>query len=233
MNTNTATEYRNLPLAVLTESSTNPRRIFEDSALKELAASIRSQGVLSPLLVRPLTDQSFEIVAGARRYRATQMVEAPTVPVRIVNLSDAEALGAQLIENLQRSQLLNVQLNSLTATISLLDEGGTVPFIARYRKEVTRAFDEVKIRDIDVKENLCRKGFCLIHVLDNRSRKTRGKVDCARSEAADHGNAEAPFQLGHLYAVGQGLEHDYTESPLDSSGRSSRPRTGTTRTQAP
>ena len=51
MNTNTATEYRNLPLAVLTESATNPRRIFEDSALKELAESIRSQGVLSPLLV--------------------------------------------------------------------------------------------------------------------------------------------------------------------------------------
>src|ERR1700677_5154705 len=86
MNTNTATEYRNLPLAVLTESSTNPRRIFEDSALKELAESIRSQCVLSPLLVRPLTDQSFEIIAGARRYRAAQMAEAPTVPVRIVNL---------------------------------------------------------------------------------------------------------------------------------------------------
>jgi ParB family transcriptional regulator, chromosome partitioning protein len=102
MNTNTATEYRNLPLAVLTESATNPRRNFEDSALKELAESIRSQGVLSPLLVRPLTDQSFEIVAGARRYRAAQMAEAPTVPVRIVNLTDAEALEAQLIENLQR-----------------------------------------------------------------------------------------------------------------------------------
>jgi uncharacterized protein len=51
-----------------------------------------------------------------------------------------------------------------------------------------------------------------MHVLDNRSRKTRGKVDRARSEAADHGNAEAQFQLGHLYAVGQGLEHDYPES---------------------
>ena len=96
------TEYRNLPLAVLTESKTNPRRIFEDAALKELAASIRSQGVLSPLLVRPLNDRSFEIVAGARRYRAAQMAESETIPVRIVNLTDAEALEAQLIENLQR-----------------------------------------------------------------------------------------------------------------------------------
>jgi ParB family chromosome partitioning protein len=102
MNTQTATEYRNLPLNVLIESTTNPRRIFEDEALKELAESIRVQGVLSPLLVRPVTEQSFEIVAGARRYRAAQMAEAATVPVRIVNLTDAEAMEAALIENLQR-----------------------------------------------------------------------------------------------------------------------------------
>jgi ParB family chromosome partitioning protein len=97
-----ATEYRNLPLSILTESKANPRHIFEDAALKELADSIRSQGVLSPLLVRPLNERSFEIVAGARRYRAAQMAESETVPVRIVNLTDAEALEAQLIENLQR-----------------------------------------------------------------------------------------------------------------------------------
>ncbi len=100
-NTN-ATEYRNLPLALLTESTTNPRRVFEDAALQELAASIRSQGVLSPLLVRPLNERSFEIVAGARRYRAAQMAEVATVPVRIVNLTDAETLEAQLVENLLR-----------------------------------------------------------------------------------------------------------------------------------
>jgi ParB family chromosome partitioning protein len=90
MNPNTTTEYRNLPLNVLTESTTNPRRIFSDVALKELAESIRVQGVLSPLLVRPLTGQNFEIVAGARRYRAAQIAEAATVPVRIV--TDAIAL---------------------------------------------------------------------------------------------------------------------------------------------
>jgi ParB/RepB/Spo0J family partition protein len=67
---------------------------LEDSALKELAESLRTQDVLSPLLVRPLTDQSFEIVAGARRYRAAQMAEALTVPVRIVNLTGAGARGA-------------------------------------------------------------------------------------------------------------------------------------------
>jgi|GEM_PF-258011 len=100
-----ATEYRNVSLALLNESKTNPRRTFEETALKELAASIRTQGVLSPLLVRPLTENGFEIVAGARRYRAAQLAEQSTVPVRIVNLSDAAALEAQLVENLIRSEI--------------------------------------------------------------------------------------------------------------------------------
>jgi ParB family transcriptional regulator, chromosome partitioning protein len=100
-----ATEYRNVSLSLLNESKTNPRRTFEATALKELAESIRSQGVLSPLLVRPLTENGFEIIAGARRYRAAQMAEQSTVPVRIVNLSDAAALEAQLVENLIRSEI--------------------------------------------------------------------------------------------------------------------------------
>ncbi|MCU1324222.1 MAG: parB-like partition protein [Acidobacteriaceae bacterium] len=99
------TEYRDVTLALLNESKTNPRRTFEEVALKELASSIRTQGVLSPLLVRPLTENGFEIIAGARRYRAAQMAEVPTVPVRIVHLSDAAALEAQLVENLVRSEI--------------------------------------------------------------------------------------------------------------------------------
>ena len=92
-------EYRSVPISILVESATNPRRIFEDSALKELAESIRSQGVLSPLLVRPLTDQSFEIVAGARRYRAAQIAGPKSdVAHELVALGDqvvhAEAGGA-------------------------------------------------------------------------------------------------------------------------------------------
>jgi ParB family chromosome partitioning protein len=100
-----ATEYRNVSLALLNESKTNPRRTFEPTALSELASSIRTQGVLSPLLVRPLTENGFEIIAGARRYRAAQIAEVPTVPVRIVHLSDAAALEAQLVENLIRSEI--------------------------------------------------------------------------------------------------------------------------------
>ena len=98
MNTQTINEYRDLPIALLTESKTNPRRTFEENSLRELAESIRTQGVLAPLLVRPITEQGFEVVFGARRFRAAQMAEAATVPVRIKNLTDAEALEAQLVE---------------------------------------------------------------------------------------------------------------------------------------
>jgi ParB family transcriptional regulator, chromosome partitioning protein len=134
MNTATtanATEYRNLPLALLTESKTNPRRTFEDDSLKELAESIRTQGILSPLLVRPTTEQGFEIVFGARRYRAAQMAEAATVPVRIKNLTDAEALEAQLIENLQRRDVHPMEeANGFRALLNLEEQKYSVEQIA-------------------------------------------------------------------------------------------------------
>ena len=101
MNTAT-TEYRNLPLNVLTESKTNPRHIFEDGALRELAESIRANGVIQPLLVRPSTEQDFEVVVGARRFRAAKIAEQPDAPCRIAVLTDAEVLEIQLVENLQR-----------------------------------------------------------------------------------------------------------------------------------
>jgi ParB family transcriptional regulator, chromosome partitioning protein len=94
-------EYRDLPILSLTESPANPRRVFEDAALSELAASIKTQGVLSPLLVRA-KGSSFEIVAGARRYRAAQLAGLDSVPVRIVELTDAQALETSIVENLQR-----------------------------------------------------------------------------------------------------------------------------------
>ena len=100
-----ATEYRDLPLSLLNESKSNPRKLFDEAALQELAGSIRSQGVLSPLLVRPLTENGFEIVFGARRYRAAQLAEQETLPVRIKHMTDAEVIEAQLVENLIRAEI--------------------------------------------------------------------------------------------------------------------------------
>jgi len=95
-------EYRDLPLESLVESPLNPRRSFDQDALAELSESIRTQGILSPLLVRPLGEHTYEIVAGARRYRAAQRAGLDYAPVRIVDLTEAQALETSIVENLQR-----------------------------------------------------------------------------------------------------------------------------------
>jgi ParB family transcriptional regulator, chromosome partitioning protein len=95
----TINEYRNLPLTQLQESPTNPRRRFDEHSLNELASSFKAQGVLQPLLVRAIDTNLYEIVAGARRYRAAKLAALEQVPVRVVSLSDAACVEAQLVEH--------------------------------------------------------------------------------------------------------------------------------------
>jgi len=90
-------EYRNLPVAQLQESTTNPRRRFDEHSLAELA-SFKTQGILAPLLVRELEESKYEVVAGARRLRAAKLAELDKLPVRVVKLTDAEAIEAQCVE---------------------------------------------------------------------------------------------------------------------------------------
>jgi hypothetical protein len=98
----TQSEYRDLPIDWLVESPTNPRQTFDEDGMQELPASIREHGVLQPLLVRPHAERRFEIIFGARRYRGAAMAERETVPVCIREMTDAQVLEAQLVENLQR-----------------------------------------------------------------------------------------------------------------------------------
>jgi ParB family chromosome partitioning protein len=98
-------DFRTLAIDQLRESPTNPRRSFDPDKLQELAQSIRAQGVLVPLIVRNVAAEEYEVVAGARRFRAAQAAELFSVPVRVVELSDAEALTLQLVENAQREDV--------------------------------------------------------------------------------------------------------------------------------
>jgi ParB family chromosome partitioning protein len=100
-----AHEYRNLPLVRLQESTTNPRRRFDENALKELAASFQAQDILQPLLVRASEGDNYEVVTGARRFRAAKLAALTEVPVRIVELSDAAVRESQLTENLLREDV--------------------------------------------------------------------------------------------------------------------------------
>jgi ParB family transcriptional regulator, chromosome partitioning protein len=93
--------FQYIALDEIFESTTNPRQTFEESKLEELAESIRQHGLIQPVVLRP-KDNRFEIVAGARRFRAAQLAELFSVPAHVKELSDAAAMEWQLIENSQR-----------------------------------------------------------------------------------------------------------------------------------
>ena len=114
------TELLELPLDKLKENSWNPRKMFKQKALDELALSIKSNGVLEPLIVRK-NGQGFEIIAGARRFRASKIAEKKVVPCIVRVMTDDEAIRATIEENMQREDLspmeqahaVDVYLNSV------------------------------------------------------------------------------------------------------------------------
>ena len=98
-------ELRNLPLSWLRPGKYQPRKDMSQEALEELANSIRAQGVIQPVVVRQLDEQSFEIIAGERRWRACQLVRLETVPCLVKDVADNAAVAIALIENIQREDL--------------------------------------------------------------------------------------------------------------------------------
>src|SRR5208283_1237380 len=99
---------QDIPLNHIEESKTNPRRQFDETKLTELADNIRQHGVLQPVLVRPLPNGDsgrYELVAGARRYRASKLAKRETIPATVRELTDTECLELQLVENLQRADV--------------------------------------------------------------------------------------------------------------------------------
>lgn len=100
--------FQHLPLSQLSESKSNPRKSFPVDAMRDLTASVKEHGVLVPLLVRPIPSDGvllWEIVAGARRYRAAKAAGLATVPTLSRSMTDRQAIEAQVIENLQRADL--------------------------------------------------------------------------------------------------------------------------------
>jgi ParB family chromosome partitioning protein len=94
-----------LSMAMISPNPRQPRRHFDVDAQSELIASIKRQGLLQPILVRPLDGGRFEIVAGERRWRAAQAAQLHDVPVLVRRLSDEEAFEVALVENVQRQDL--------------------------------------------------------------------------------------------------------------------------------
>jgi ParB family chromosome partitioning protein len=144
-------EYQTVNLSQLTESLTNPRKTFDHKALNEMAESIRAVGLLQPILVRPTaTEGRFEIVAGARRFRAARLAEIESVSVRVCQLSDAQALEAQVVENLIRADVHPYEETQGFLALMRLDPARYTAqeLAAKTGKSVTFVLQRLKLADL-------------------------------------------------------------------------------------
>ena len=127
-----------------------PRKIFDEDALAELADSIAKHGVIQPLLVRPMPDGSSQLDAGERRWRASRMAGLTEVPVVIKELSDDEAMALALIENLQREDLNAIEeaqgIKALMDTLSLTQDEAAER-VGKSRPAVANALRLLKLPD--------------------------------------------------------------------------------------
>ncbi len=98
-----------LPIEKLQRGEYQPRTNMDQASLEELAASIRAQGIIQPILVRPIAGDQYEIIAGERRWRAAQIAQLDEVPVLVRNIPDEATLAVALIENIQRENLNPVE----------------------------------------------------------------------------------------------------------------------------
>jgi ParB family chromosome partitioning protein len=99
------TAFKKIPVNQLCPGKYQPRKHVSAESLQELADSIQQQGVVQPIIVRPIGYEQYEIIAGERRWRASQMAKLTEVPVVVYEIEDAKALAFSLIENIQREDL--------------------------------------------------------------------------------------------------------------------------------
>jgi ParB family chromosome partitioning protein len=115
-------QLRDVPLDLLQPGKYQPRTSMDQEALGELAASIKAQGIMQPILVRPVPGERYEIIAGERRWRAARIAGLAAVPVLVRDVPDRQALAVSLIENIQREDLN--PLEAAAGIQRLVDEFG-------------------------------------------------------------------------------------------------------------
>ncbi|MDE5879160.1 MAG: ParB/RepB/Spo0J family partition protein [Desulfovibrio sp.] len=173
----TAEPPRTLPLSALVANPAQPRRTFTEEALDELADSIRQQGIIQPLLVRPLDGERFQIVAGERRWRAAERAGLFEVPVFVREMDEQEAMAAALIENLQREDLNPVEeaeaLNALRETLGITQEE-LAARLGRSRPAIANALrllqlDENALADLREGRITAGHGRCLVGVSEGEA----------------------------------------------------------------
>ena len=189
-----------VPLSLLMESATNPRQHFEEDDLNELAETIRKSGVYQAILARPKDDR-LEIVFGARRFRASQLAGRETIPALVREMSDAEVLEAQLVENLQRrdvhpmeeaegyKRLLSLAEPTYTVEQIAAKVGKTPVYIAT-RLKLTDLCDEVAAQFY---QNHIGTGHALLLAKLPAEMQTPGLTACFKEVYT--GNSDKPARI--------------------------------------
>lgn len=115
-----------IPLSQIQPNPDQPRRVFDEEALHELAVSIRQLGVIQPITLRKIDDENYQIIAGERRYRASMIAQQKTIPAYIKTADDENVMEMALIENIQREDLNSIEValayQNLIETYSLTQE---------------------------------------------------------------------------------------------------------------
>lgn len=200
-----------LDLSEIQANPEQPRQDFDQEKLDELALSIKSQGIIQPLLVRP-HGSAYQIVAGERRWRAAKIAGLTEVPVLIRQMSDSEVMAAALIENLQREDLNPVEeaiaLKNLRETMKMTQEELSAR-IGKSRSAIANALRLLQLGELaleDLKNGRITPGHarCLLAIEDPEARELlRQKIlannltvrDCEDSVAFWKENRKLPFEV--------------------------------------
>lgn len=145
---------RHLSIDLLKPGKYQPRRGMDKKSLEELAESIRTQGIIQPIVVRPIKGGGYEIIAGERRWRAAQLAKMQEVPVVTKEMADEQALAVSLIENIQREELNAIDtalsLQRLINEFSMTHENAALA-IGKSRSAVTNLLRLLELAD-EIKE---------------------------------------------------------------------------------
>ena len=158
-------EVATIPIAKIRESTTNPRKAFDEAKLAELTDSVRVFGVLQPVLVRPTSDGLYELVAGARRFRAAQRAGLEAIPANVRSLDDQQVLEVQVVENLQRADLSPME-EARGYGLLVRQHGVEVAALAaRLGKSETYVYGRLRLCDLPAEvQDLVDQGFLQVAV---------------------------------------------------------------------
>ena len=185
---NTEKSLSSLPIDLIQRGRYQPRRNFDQDKLQELADSISAQGVIQPIVVRPIENGRYEIIAGERRWRASQLASLQEIPVVIHEVDDQAAMAMALIENIQRDDLN--PLEEATALDRLLHEFGLThqqiaQAVGKSRTTVTNFLRLLELNDV-VKKMLELRQIDMGHAKALLGLKDKEQSKAAK-QVVDHG----------------------------------------------